>query len=188
MLRHSAKAHAGPASTAGLLVVGIMALHACSGASPADDSAQADTDPAIETGYPFEIPGHSECLPEGESMTDEVCLAVVEVDGRYPGTSENKSGAETPQDDPRIDDPDLAWLKSEIERCTCVCCHKTSYGGPGVYFYDLEFAPVWIDSASNWSLGVMAGFTTDEEQTLPSTDRERLVEVIERERERRRTD
>jgi hypothetical protein len=119
-------------------------------------------------------------------MSDEVCLAVVEEDGRMPTTSYLSSGAPMPaEDDPRLTDPDYLWLETEIERCTCVCCHTASFGGPGVHRWDMDFEPVWIDSASGWTLGVLVGDTEEYDQTRPSSDLERFRAVIDRERERR---
>jgi hypothetical protein len=143
----------------------------------------------VETGDSsryLDLPEHSECFELGHVMDEATCLAVVEEDGRYPTVSENKSGIEPDLDDPRIGDPELEWMRSEIQRCTCSCCHTKPWGGPGVYFYDLTWEPVWIDSASNWSLRVLKGDTNDEVQTLPSTDPERFEAVIEAELERRR--
>ncbi len=144
-------------------------------APPADDS-----EPTLD------LPEHNECLAHGEAYSDETCLAVVEQDGRFPGVSENKSGAEAPADDPRLADPELQWLTAEIERCACTCCHRARYGGPGAYFWDLDFSPVWIDSASLWSLSVLGGYTEDETQTLPTDEIERVRAYLEVEAERRR--
>lgn len=138
-----------------------------------------DTAAPAETALP-DVPGHNDCLAEGEEMTEEVCLQVVEVDGRYPTVSEDKSGAYGAEAEARAADPDLEWLRSEAKRCTCSCCHTRSWGGPGVYFWDLEWSPVWIDSASGWSLRVLAGETEEEAQTLPSTDPERVKAYVER--------
>ncbi len=144
-------------------------------APPAGDSA----DPV------HDLPSHNECLEEGERFSPEVCVAVVDEDNRQPTVSENKSGDEPLDDDPRAADPELAWVTSEVQRCACACCHTRSWGGPGVYFYDLEWAPVWTDSASSWTLGVFAGFTDEERQTLPTSDLARLQAWAEAERERR---
>lgn len=137
------------------------------------------------TSPPIELPDHNACLAEGEVMSDEVCRAVVEEDGRQPTRSANASGIAPNPNDPRLTDPDYQWLTAEVERCTCVCCHTGSIGGPGVHRFDIEHAPVWIDSADGWALSVFAGETDDFTQTLPTTDPERLQRVIERERERR---
>ena len=136
-----------------------------------------------DSSAPLDLPAHSECFELGHVMDEETCLAVVEDDGRYPTVSENKSGLEPDWDDPRIDDPELEWLRSQIQRCTCSCCHTRPWGGPGVYFYDLTWEPVWIDSASSWSLRVLKGDTHDDTQTLPTTDRARLDAIIDSELE-----
>ncbi len=154
----------------------LLSLLACSATS--DDTAAEPVH--------IEIPEHNECLPVGEEMSEEVCIALVKEDDRFPGTSQNKSGIESSDDDPRLTDPDYLWLESEIRRCACVCCHTTSYGGPGTYFWDMEFEPVWIDSASGWSLSVLGGWTDNELRTLPSYDMERVQAVIERELDLRR--
>lgn len=146
--------------------------------------AESDVDSG-EGEAPLELPGHSECLPAGQEMTAEVCLAIVEEAGRYPTVSEDKSDLPPVEDDPRVDDPELAWLTSEVNRCACRCCHTASWGGAGVYFWDLEFKPVWTDSASLWSLSVFAGLTDDAPQTLPTEDIERVRAYVVRERERR---
>lgn len=125
-----------------------------------------------------ELPGHNDCLPEGEVMSDEICLAVVEEDGRLPTTSHDASNMAPLADDPRLTDPDYLWLQSEIERCTCRCCHTTGLGGPGVHRWDLAYKPVWIDSASDWALDVLRGETDEYEQTLPSSDPDRVWETI----------
>ncbi|HHO53832.1 MAG TPA: hypothetical protein ENK18_23905 [Deltaproteobacteria bacterium] len=152
---------------------------------PGDTGDTGDTrTPDLEDPGP-ELPGHDDCLPPGERMTDEVCLAVVEEDGRPAGTSYDRSGVDAPDPDVRIDDPDLAWLTAEVERCTCVCCHRTSYGGPGAYFWDLDFGPVWLDSASGWSLEVFSGLRESENQQLPSEDLARVQEIVGAELDRR---
>ena len=136
----------------------------------------------VATPHP-DLPGHSEC--QAEPLTDETCLAVVEEDGRSPTVSTNVSGMAPDPDDPRIDDPDYQWLASEVERCTCVCCHKASYGGPGVHRWDFDYEPVWIDTANSWVLAVFVGDSEEPDQTLPTDDPERLRSVIDRELERR---
>lgn len=148
--------------------------------------AEDPRDP-LETGTEGpDLPGHNDCLPQGERMTDETCLAVVEEDGRMPTTSYNVSGMDPLPDDPRLQDEDYLWLQSEIERCTCRCCHTAGLGGPGVHRWDLAFQPVWIDSAASWSLLVLRGDTDEYEQTLPSDDPERLWQTVERELQRRK--
>lgn len=152
----------------------LLLLLAC--ATPGEDTA-----PAAH----LDLPGHNDCLPEGEEMSEETCLAVVEAEGKYPTVSENKAGIDAPSDDPRLEDPELAWLTAEVKRCACACCHTARWGGAGVYFWDLDFEPVWIDSASLWSLSVFGGYTEEYEQTLPTDEIERVRAYLEREADRR---
>ena len=149
-------------------------------------AALACATPDTDTGPAIDLPGHNECLPEGEEMQEETCLAVVADAGRYPTVSENKSGAEASSDDPRLTDEDYQWITATAKRCTCSCCHTSRWGGAGVYFWDLDFSPVWVDSASLWSLSVFGGFTEEDFQTLPADDMERLQTWLEGEADRRR--
>lgn len=163
-----------------MIQLGLIVLVACSG---------APQDIAVDTGGPhLVVPGHDDCKPVGFEMEADVCAAVIAEDGRQPTVSQDKSGLPPVADDPRLSDPELAWLDTQVKRCTCACCHTASYGGPGVYFWDLEFAPVWLDSASRWSLSVFSGQTGERSQTLPSTDPDRLLAVVDAEIERRRAD
>lgn len=159
----------------------ISLLAACGTGASINGSDEDSSGPA-----PIEIPEHSECLPPGEEYSDEVCIALVEEDGRYPGTSEDKAQESGTDDDPRLTDPDYLWLTGELRRCACRCCHTTSLQGPATYFWDLEFTPVWIDSASSWSLDVLAGNTHEAAQTVQTDDLERAQAVIAQEIERRK--
>lgn len=133
-----------------------------------------------------ELPGNTECLPPGEAMSDAVCDAVVANDPRQPNVAYDHSNAPPPVPDWRADDPDFLWLTAEMERCACVCCHRARYDGPGVHRYDLDFGPVWIDSASDWSLRVLAGWEdVDAQRMLPTDDPERLYRIIQAELDRR---
>ena len=154
-------------------------------APPGDTNTTDTTDTTDDTGHPLSLPAHNDCLPHGETYSEEVCLAVVEADGRYPGVSENKSGTDPDWSDPRLSDPDIQWLTDQTLRCACACCHIEAYQGPGVYFWALDYDPVWLDSASAWSLTVFAGWTEEYEQTLPSDDPERLQAIIQAELDRR---
>ncbi|MEQ1506152.1 MAG: hypothetical protein ABMB14_28225 [Myxococcota bacterium] len=131
------------------------------------------------------LPGHDACLPVGEAMSDDVCRAVVRHDNRIATVSSESSGVPAPDPDPRLTDPEYQWLTSEVRRCTCSCCHSTEIGGPGSHRWDLDFEPMWIDSASDWALTVFVGDTEEPDQTLPSSDPERLRRVIDRELSRR---
>ena len=132
-----------------------------------------------------DLPTHSECLPEGEQMSEETCLAVVKHDNRLPTVSYYMANVEAPDPDPRIDDVDYLWLAEQAQRCTCSCCHTSSLGGPGIFRWDLEFEPMWIDSATDWTLKVFAGFTYSEDQVLPIEDQDRLQRIVQAELDRR---
>jgi hypothetical protein len=156
---------------------------------PHDSAEQASTPGATTTieGHVGPLPGHSTCLPPGQAMSDGVCLAVVEQDGRMPGTSYDRSFATHDDPDPRLVDPELDWLTSQIRRCTCSCCHQSELGGPGSYFWDLDYDGPghWIDTASDWSLGVFVGTYEGNDQKFPNEDLARVRAVIEAELERR---
>ena len=139
----------------------------------------------LETPVHPDRPEHSSC-PGAEVLTDEVCLDVVEEDGRYPTVSENRSGNPVDEKDPRLVDEDYVWLTEEVEDCTCVCCHASSYAGPGVYLWDVDFGPVWLDSMNSWSLNVFSGEIVDETQNFVASDPERFERLIEKEKQFRR--
>ena len=146
--------------------------------------------PPTETS-PFEathdLPGHNDCLPEGQAMDAETCAAVLEEDGRMATQASYKADVPTPDPDPRVEDPEYAWLKAQAQRCTCSCCHTGSFGGPGLHKWDLAFEdPFWIDSANDWSLQVLAGYVEEgSNQVLPIEDLERARSVLGAELERR---
>jgi len=173
----------------------LLWLVACATSTPSPDTTGvADTSAGLvgtglttssflpltaDTAHPTtSLPTHDECLPPGERMSDETCLAVIEHDGRLPGQSFDKSGVEVVGDDPRVGSDDLLWLTAEIERCTCSCCHQSELGGPGAYFWDLDYDGVWLDSASRWSLQVLAGIHDSENQVLPSDDLPRVQQIV----------
>ncbi|MFT4622938.1 MAG: hypothetical protein ACI8PZ_001594 [Myxococcota bacterium] len=156
---------------------------------PPVDTAASATVPSGSssppTGTHHTLPGHDDCLPQGQAVDDATCLAVIAEDGRKPGESFDRSWASHDDPDPRVDDPDLAWLEDEIRRCTCACCHQSTLGAPGSYFWDLDFGPVWIDSASDWSLNVLAGNYYSENQFFPAETAAEVRAVIEAELARR---
>jgi hypothetical protein len=131
------------------------------------------------------VPEHSECTEDGSDMPDAVCSRLIEEDGRLPTVPENKSGVPLYDDDPRLEDTEYQWLTDQAKQCACACCHSSVLGGPGAYFWDIDFEPVWIDSASRWSLWVLSGRTDEPDQTLPTDDLERLNAIVEFELNRR---
>jgi hypothetical protein len=138
---------------------------------------------AVDSG--ISLPTHDACLPGGERIDDATCLAVVADDGRMPTTSSFQAWADPPVPDVRGDDPEVAWLTAEAERCTCSCCHTTGLGGPGVHRWDLAYDGMWLDSASDWTLEVFAGLQESENQALPTDDPARLTRAIQAELDRR---
>ena len=84
-----------------------------------------------------------------------------------------------------LDDPELNQLLADARRCTCACCHDSALGGPGAYFWDVSWQPVWIDSANDWTLGVFAGIYESEDQFLPHEDPEWVRQVVQIELDRR---
>jgi len=186
-------------ATMGLRLLTLTVLIACPSSGPAEapttgsstaDSGPVDTalvsDPHLGTHSTPDLPQHDDCLPEGQVMDDATCLAVVEHDGRFPGQSFDRSGVDPDPNDPRVGSEQLQWLTDEVRRCTCACCHQSSLGGPGAYFWDLDYeGEVWLDSASDWSLEVFAGIRESENQHFLSSDPARVLQIIEAELERR---
>jgi hypothetical protein len=152
----------------------LLLLIACSPDPAADASLQ-------ETGVHLDLPGHNDCLPEGQEMDDATCSAVIEADGRMPTVPTRAYHTVADDNDPRLDDPEYQWLEAEVKRCTCVCCHTERLGGPGTHRWDIDFAPVWIDSMNEWSMRVFVGDTYEGDQTLPTDDPDRLRAVLEAE-------
>jgi hypothetical protein len=134
------------------------------------------------------LPGHDDCLPPGEEMSEDVCRAVIAEADRVPNVASDHSGVPAPDPDPRVDSEEYAWLTSEVKRCTCSCCHIGSLDAPGVHRWDLEWQPVWIDSMSDWSMEIFAGLRPSDgplNQMLPTDDPERLLRLVQEELARR---
>ncbi len=113
-----------------------------------------------------------------------------------------RQGAEDP--DPRLDDPsyaaDLAWVKSELSSCSCVCCHSTSSPeGPANWYLEQpgNFVNGMFDSGIAQGAGVIDstvlgdiepeqnnGFTRLP-SVFPSTDPARMQAFFQRELEHR---
>jgi len=165
------------------IVVSLTAslLGACAKGAPPSDSETVDTgDP-----HALVLPEHDDCLPDGEVVSDEVCIAFLEADGRQPTRSEDRSGVALTEPDPRVDDPDLQWVNSQVRRCACSCCHQSTLGGCGTHKWDLDHGPVWIDSMSSWSARAFAGIRETENRFLPVDDLERVRVIIQAELDRR---
>ena len=129
------------------------------------------------------IPGHSECFDE--PISAQACRDLVEEDGRLPTTPRHSSPVAAPVDDDRVTDPDLLQLRADIDTCACTCCHTSDYGGPGLHKWDVTWEPVWVDSASSWSLQVLSGLVPSEDRQLPHDNPEWVKLVIQTELDRR---
>ncbi len=55
----------------------------------------------------------------------------------------------------------------------------------GACFWNLDHEPVWIDSASDGSLRVLAGLIDSDDQALPVEERARVGAIVEAEIARR---
>jgi hypothetical protein len=95
-----------------------------------------------------------------------------------------------------LDDPEYAWVVSQLEACSCTCCHAED--GVGSYKWSHDFAPAWTDAAPSEvldALGFSGGLNTVDpddnfgfsrsNSALPTTDASRLQAFIDRELVRR---
>ncbi len=142
------------------------------------------------------------CTEEGRKFEDYASCSDVLTQRPYwsnpliPTLSEN---------DPRLTDStyetESNWVKSQIEACSCVCCHADSLTPSGVGQWDTEFGPLWADTFSDSGMAMMAGWVGsdgfgaypaaenngfDREITgAPSTDVPRMIAFFEGELARR---
>ncbi len=74
----------------------------------------------------------------------------------YPAT------ANTPVDDPRLDDSDWVaeyqWVTKQVESCACVCCHSTEAAPNGTSGWFLEADGIWTDTLDDDGLAMLAGW------------------------------
>lgn len=141
------------------------------------------------------------CTEPGRNFADyAACGPLYPVRGYYPAPP-----APETEPDPRMQDPEyaaaVAWVKAQIEACSCVCCHQKSKTPAGAAIWDTEFDGNFINSFSPWGLAFMAGFVdssilgsiaTDENNGfsrditgMPTTDIDRVVEFFTAELEHR---
>jgi hypothetical protein len=141
------------------------------------------------------------CTEPGRNFADYVsCGPLYPVRGYYPAPP-----APEAEPDPRMQDPDyaatLAWVKQQIEACSCVCCHQSSKTPQGAVIWDTELDGNFVNSFSPWGLAFMAGFADSsilgaipaaenngfarDVTGTPTTDVDRLVEFFAAELERR---
>lgn len=63
-------------------------------------------------------------------------------------------------DDPRLADPEyaaeLSWVKTQLDSCACVCCHKGSITPEGAAIWDTEAEGNFVNTFSDWGIGFSA--------------------------------
>lgn len=63
-------------------------------------------------------------------------------------------------DDPRMDDAvyaaEVGWVKSQLDACACVCCHKGSITPEGAAIFDTEADGNFVNTFSDWGIGFAA--------------------------------
>jgi hypothetical protein len=100
----------------------------------------------------------SGCTEAGRKFSDYASCDDVRTQRPYYGAPEE---ANTPSDDPRLDDPDymaeLAWAKSQVEAAACACCHSEKLTPDGPSWWYIEAEPIWLDSVRDSGLAMMAG-------------------------------
>lgn len=141
------------------------------------------------------------CTEPGRNFADYAdCAPLLPVRGYYPAPPAPETAP-----DPRMQDPEyaaaVAWMKQQIEACSCVCCHQASKTPAGAVIWDTEFEGNFINSFSPWGLAFMAGFVDSsilgsidaaenngfsrEITGMPTTDIDRVVEFFTAELEHR---
>lgn len=100
----------------------------------------------------------SGCTEFGRNFADYAsCEPIYPVRGYYPAPP-----APEAEPDPRMQDPayaaEVAWVKAQVEACSCVCCHQGSVTPEGAAIWDTEFKGNFINSFSPWGLAFMGGF------------------------------
>lgn len=138
----------------------------------ADDGLQPFIQPYLDCRDP--IPGEPAGQgPDGQVCTHVLVSACTEPGRRYDdyascdvvisqrGYTPNDIPPVDKPDDPRLQDAgymaDLAWVKSEVEACACVCCHSSRVKPEGASAWDIEAGDLWIDTVADTGLAMMAG-------------------------------
>ncbi len=182
----------------------------CGGASPSDADDAYDPDNYYRGGEQLcvdPLPGEpagdgpdgkvctfnqiSGCTEEGRKFEDYASCDDVRTQRPYSAVAPNDT---QPANDPRLNDPEYAaeveWVKTQLDSCACVCCHKSSVTPDGAAIFDTEFPGNFVNSFTNYGLAFAArafdssylgnyqasannGFSRDV-SGLPSTDQPRL--------------
>lgn len=101
---------------------------------------------------------------EKAPLADDVCECIVAADERPFSPGVDQSGVLAGGDaGTRAMDPSLSHWKERIRSTRCGCCHNAQFEGPGSFYWDLAYEPVWLDSVTDERLLKMAGQT--EQQT-----------------------
>ncbi len=147
----------------------------------------------------------SGCTEPGRKFDDYASCDMVRTQRPYSPVPPN---APTVDPDPRLDDPayvdELAWVKSQVESCACVCCHQTSITPEGAAIWDIDLSGNWVHSFSNYGLAFAGGvldssllgaYPADQNNGfdrthlgIPSTDPARMAAFFKKELEFRGVD
>lgn len=143
----------------------------------------------------------SGCTEPGRRFEDYASCDVVLTQRPYASVPAPGAAQEP---DARMQDPtyaaEVAWVKSELESCACVCCHKSSVAPGGAAIWDTE-APNLVGSFTDWGIAFAArafdssllGSYRPEQNNgfsrfvagVPSTDEPRMKRFFEAELEHR---
>lgn len=98
------------------------------------------------------------CTELGRNFADYAsCEPIYPVRGYYPAPPAPETAP-----DPRMQDPayaaEVAWVKAQVEACSCVCCHQGSVTPAGAAIWDTEFNGNFLNNFTPWGLAFMAGF------------------------------
>lgn len=145
----------------------------------------------------------SACTEEGRRFADYGSCDVVRTQRPYqpkPPATVTRTGP-----DPRMSDPayvaELAWVRSQVESCACVCCHSNQLAPDGPSNWYVEAPGNWMDTFYNAGLALGAGWIdstsfgeypaeqnngfTRNISGVPSTDGARMARFFQRELENR---
>jgi len=150
-----------------------------------------------ETGPSPEV-ANGTCAPHGELFTDHYSCENMDGPDATSRSGEPATAKIVMPTPDRLDDPDQAWLREELSACSCICCHRA--GGISAYVWAYDFEPVVMDSVSD---DVLSRFTdrppahaavippeanngfSRVATGFPTTDRDRFLAFVNRERARR---
>lgn len=101
----------------------------------------------------------SACTEEGRKFVDYASCDTIRTQRPYVGYAVTST---TAPDDARLSDADwqaeLDWVTSQVESCSCTCCHAGSNAPDGASGWDIEQGPIWIDLVDDDGLAMLAGW------------------------------